>query len=76
MRKVIEFKGEYYPTIVFPAIRRGHYGIEVKRFYSQRDINRFLRQYPDWMRGKEYLAPGEKEKLKRARPIEIVKEID
>lgn len=23
IRKVIEFQGEYYPTIVFPVIRRG-----------------------------------------------------
>lgn len=76
MRKVIEFRGEYLPTIVFPAVRRGHYGTETKRFYSQHDINTFLQLYPDWMRGKEYLAPGEREKLRKAKPIEIVKEID
>lgn len=45
----------YYPTIIFPVIRRTSRGIEIREFKSQREINQFLRTHSGWMRGKEYL---------------------
>lgn len=53
----------YYPVIIFPALRRTSRGLEIKEFKSQREINTFLRAHSGWMRGKEYLDRGEKEKL-------------